>query len=351
MQFRPMTKKIFLSFAFFLNTILLFSQVGNSVYSFLDLPVSSRLAALGGTNVSLRDNDLNFAFRNPAMLTHETHNSIGVNMANYLADIQFGSAIYTRNFGEKNYFALGVQYIDYGLFDGRDEINNETGVFTAKDMSMSIIYARPLTERFTVGATLKPIFSVYEAYTSIGIAADAGLNYNDSANFFSAGLVFRNMGRQIKGYYRNEDGQHLEKLPFNIEFGVTKKLTHAPFRFSLTLHNLQQWNLKYTSTNQPVTDFENEKDKNKISAVDMAFRHTVYAVEFIPGKSFYLAASYNHRRHEELKMPGFKSMTGFSFGGGIKLYKFQVGFGMSQFQVGNYAYLFSISTLLNEFKL
>lgn len=138
MQFRPMTKKIFLSFAFFLNTILLFSQVGNSVYSFLDLPVSSRLAALGGTNVSLRDNDLNFAFRNPAMLTHETHNSLGVNMANYLADIQFGSAIYARNFGEKNYFALGVQYIDYGLFDGRDEINNETGVFTAKDMSMML---------------------------------------------------------------------------------------------------------------------------------------------------------------------------------------------------------------------
>ncbi len=351
MQFRPMTNKIYLSLTFFFITTLVFSQVGNSVYSFLDLPVSSRIAALGGTNVSLRDNDLNFAFRNPAMLTNETHNSLGVNMANYLADIQFGSAIYARNFGEKNYFALGVQYVDFGVFDGRDEINTETGTFTAKDMSMSIIYARPITERITIGTTLKPIFSVYEAYTSIGIAADAGLNYNDSANFFSAGLVFRNMGRQIKGYYSNEDGQHLEKLPFNVEFGITKKLNHAPFRFSLTLHNLQQWNLRYASTNQPVTDFDNNKDKNKISAVDMAFRHTVYGVEFIPGKSFYLAASYNHRRHQELKMPGFKSMAGFSFGGGIKLYKFQVGFGMSQFQTGNYAYQFSLSTSLNEFKL
>jgi hypothetical protein len=34
-------------------------------------------------------------------------------------------------------------------------------------------------------------------------------------------------------------------------------------------------------------------------------------------------------------MNGFKSMSGFSFGGGIKLSKFMVGFGMSQFQVGN----------------
>ena len=102
MQIRPMTKKIYLSLSFFTISILAFSQAGNSVYSFLDLPVSSRIAALGGTNVSLRDNDLNFAFRNPAMLTHETHNSLGVNMANYLADIQFGSAMYARNFGKKN---------------------------------------------------------------------------------------------------------------------------------------------------------------------------------------------------------------------------------------------------------
>lgn len=346
-----MTKKTYFSLTFIFISILAFSQAGNTIYSFLDLPVSSRIAALGGTNVSLRDNDINFAFRNPAMLTRETHNSLGVNMANYLADIQFGSAMYARNFSDKNYFALGVQYVDFGVFDGRDEINAETGTFTAKDMSLSIIYARPLTEKITAGVTLKPIFSVYEAYTSIGIAADAGINYNDSANYFSAGLVFRNMGRQIKGYYSNEDGQHLENLPFNIELGVTKKLSHAPFRFSLTLHNLQQWNLNYSSTNQTVTDFESTTDTDEISTVDMAFRHTIYGIEFIPGKSFYLAASYNHRRHQELKMSGFKSMTGFSFGGGIKLYKFQVGFGMSQFQVGNYAYQFSLSTSLNEFKL
>jgi len=79
---------------------IVFAQAGNSVYSFLDLPVSSRLAALGGSNVSLRDNDLNFAFRNPAMLTDETHNTLGLNMANYLSDIQFGSVMYGHNFGK-----------------------------------------------------------------------------------------------------------------------------------------------------------------------------------------------------------------------------------------------------------
>lgn len=350
-----MSKKIKFTFLLLIIYQIVFAQAGNSVYSFLDLPVSSRLAALGGSNVSLRDNDLNFAFRNPAMLTDETHNTLGLNMANYLSDIQFGSVMYGHNFGKNNYFAIGMQYVDYGSFDGRDELNEYTGLFTAKDMALNIIYARPLTDKVTVGATLKPVYSVYEAYSSFGLAMDAGINFNDSSSLFSAGLVFRNMGTQFNGYYSNEDGQHFEPLPFDIELGVTKKLTHAPFRFSLTLHNLQQWNLDYLSLNQasstlPTTS-DTDTDNEKIGFTDMAFRHSIIGVEFVPGKNFYLAASYNHRRHQELKMPGFKSTTGFSFGGGIKLYKFQVGFGMSQFQVGNYSYQFSITTSLNEFRL
>jgi len=326
------------------------AQAGTSVYSFLDLPVSSKMTALGGSNISLKDNDLNFAFRNPALLSGETGNMIAVNIANYLADIKFGSAMYSYNLDKKNFFAVGVQYIDYGTFDGRDELDNETGTFTAKDMSLNLMYARPLTNRITIGGTLKPVYSSYERYSSYGIALDAGVSYNDSAKLFSAGLVFRNAGTQIKGYYSDENGQHYESLPFDIELGLTKKLAHAPFRFSITLNNLQHWNLDYQSTNTSSSSDTETADSDP-GFFDMAFRHTIIGLEFLPGKSFYLAAAYNYRRQAELSMDGFKSMAGFSFGGGIKLYKFQVGFGMSQFQVGNYAYMFSIGTSLNDFKL
>lgn len=328
-----------------------FSQAGSGVYQFLDLPISSRLAALGGTNVSLRDNDINFAFQNPALLTAETHNMIGLNMANYLSDIQFGSAVYGRTVGCDNYFAIGIQYVDYGTFRGFTELNDSTGNFSAKDYAVSLIYSRPITEMFTVGVTLKPVYSVLERYTSFGMAMDAGVNYNDSAKLFSAGLVFRNMGTQFKGYYSDEDGQHLESLPFNVQLGLTKKFKHAPLRFSFTMHNLQKWNLSYKSTNQPTESLGTAGTSNKISFIDMAFRHTIFAMEFVPSKKFYLTGAYSHRRQKEMSMPGFKSMAGFSFGGGIKVSKFQVGFGMTQFQVGNFAYQFSISTSLNEFRM
>ncbi|MBQ5626203.1 MAG: DUF3308 domain-containing protein, partial [Paludibacteraceae bacterium] len=45
---------------------------GSSVFHFLNLPVSSRLNALGGENVSISDDDISMAFINPALLTAKT---------------------------------------------------------------------------------------------------------------------------------------------------------------------------------------------------------------------------------------------------------------------------------------
>lgn len=356
-----MTKKIFLLNILISLPLLAFSQAGFGVYQFLDLPASSRLAAMGGTNVSLRDNDVNFSFGNPALLTYQTNNIIGLSMASYLADIKFGSAIYGRTIGTKNYFAVGIQYVDYGTFKYSNESNSQIGnsSFTAKDMALNIMYSRPLTKKISVGGTFKPINSVYESYSSIGLAMDAGVSYNDSARLFSAGLVFRNLGTQLKGYYSDDNGQHIEPLPLNIQLGTSIKLKHAPLRFSFTLVNLQKWDLSHQSTNQPTTSLTPTTSTsatstvpvNKISFVDMAFRHSILAVEFVPSKNFYLSMGYNHRRHQEMIVGGFKSTAGFSFGGGIKLYKFHVGFGTTQFLAGNSSFQVSITTALNEFRL
>lgn len=323
---------------------------GEGIFQFLDLPVSSRMAALGGKNVSMSDPDINFALVNPALLNKNTDNMIGFNMANYLADIQFGTAIFGKTYG-KNNFGIGVQYVDYGTFKRTNEYNEMLGEFSAKDIALSLIYSRQITPELSAGATLKPIYSAYESYISYGAAIDLGISYHQPKKFFSAGLLFRNIGKQIKGYYAGVDGQHYEPLPFDIQLGFSFKPEHAPFRLSLTAYELHHWQLNYINNENSLIDYDPADYMSKISVADMAFRHSLLGIEFLPGKNLYLVGSYNHRRHQELKMSGFKSLAGFSFGGGIRISKFQVGFGVSQFQVGNAAYLFSISTSLNEFKL
>lgn len=345
-----MRQKSLIISLFTLLSLCAAAQSGYGVYQFLDLPASSRIAALGSNNVSLQDNDLNLAFQNPSLLNAQTGDLIGLSAANYLADVTFGTVVYGKNFNKNNYMAFGIQYIDYGDFKGMNEQNEYQGNFTAKDITISVMYARPLNEHISIGLTFKPIYSVYESYHSFGLATDVGLSYNDPESLFSAGLVFRNMGTQIKGYYAEEGDQHLEPLAYNILLGITKKFQHAPLRISGTLHNLQRWDLSYQSTNQQSSSLIGSEN-NEIGFFDMAFRHAIFGVEFIPNKNFYLAVGYNHRRRQEMAMNGFKSMAGFSFGGGIKVYKFHVGFGMTQFQLGAYSYQFSISTSLNEFNL
>ena len=351
-------KKLTIIVVFLLISFLTHAQAGRGVYRFLDLPVSSRIAALGGNNISVSENDVNFIFQNPALLTSQTDKVIGLNYANYLADVNFGSAVYGMNFGEKNFWAFGVQYLDYGQFLYKTETNQNSGggdvetFFGAKDMALYVSYARPLTEKVTVGGTFKPIFSSYEQYSSFGMAIDLGASYVNKEKLFSAGFVLRNIGTQLKGYYSDEDGQHYEPLAFDMQLGITQQFRHAPLRFSLTLNNLHQWNLAYQSTNQRNTSINpNNRESEKIGFFDMAFRHAIIGAEFVPNGNFYVSVGYSHRRRQELSINGFRSLSGFSVGTGIKVHKFHVGFGMTQFQVGLNSYQFSIATSLNDFRL
>ena len=316
----------------------LFSQVkgaGSSVFDFLDLPVSSRVNALGGTNVSLADGDISMAFLNPALLTANTDRVLQLNYAYYLAGTMFGSAMYGHNY-EHNYFAVGVHYLDYGKLPHADEFGNLMGDnFGAKDICINMMYARQLSPSFRVGVALKPILSVYESYTSFALGADVGGHYQTADSTFHLGLTLRNIGWQLKSFYSEDFGQHTESLPLNLELGMSYRLAHAPLRFSLTLHNLQRWNLAPT------------KD---VKWADMLLRHTVWAVDIVPkSEKFYLTFSYNHRRQAEMNMTNIRSLAGFAFGAGMKLYKFRLGFSMSQYTKSNFTYQVSLSTDINSF--
>jgi len=353
-----MTRTHLFLYLFLSVAVYTFPQAGNGVYRFLELPTSSHLAALGSTNVSLTDNDISFSLQNPALLNSNCHHVLSLNSANYVDDINFGSVGYARSIDSLNTVGIGIQYVDYGRFKGYTEINTPTGDFTAKDYALNIVYSRKINKNIFVGATFKPLFSNYEMYTSYGVAMDAGAVYKNDAKLYTCGFAIRNLGTQIKGYYSDVYGQHLEPLPLNIEFGFSKKFTHAPLRFSITMQNLQQWDFSYESTNQPTSLLENTDVKteptfydNTMDKLNTLAKHAVIAFEFVPTKNFYATVAYNHRRQEELRSDGFKSMSGFSYGAGIKVFKFQCGFGMNQILTGNQAYYFSINTSLSDYKL
>ena len=309
---------------------------GSSVFHFLNLPASARLNALGGENVSISDDDISMAFINPALLTAHTDKVLQLNYAYYLAGTMFGSAMYGHNYKE-NYFAAGIHYLDYGQMAYADEFGNLLGTtFTAKDICVNLMYARQLGPQFRVGATLKPIFSVYEQYNSFALGADIGGHFQSEDSTFQMGLALRNIGWQLKSFYEEDYGQHTEMLPLNLELGLNYRLAHAPLRFSLTIHNMQHWNIAPAG--------------EEVKWFDMLFRHTIWAVDIVPrSEKFYLTVSYNHRRQAEMNITNVRSMAGLGLGLGMKIYKFRLGFAMSQYTKSNFTYQVSLSTDINSF--
>ena len=309
---------------------------GSSVFHFLNLPASARLNALGGENVSISDDDISMAFMNPALLTAHTDKVLQLNYAYYLAGTMFGSVMYGHNYKEY-YFAAGIHYLDYGQMAYADEFGNLLGTtFTAKDICVNLMYARQLGPQFRVGATLKPIFSVYEQYNSFALGTDIGGHFQSEDSTFQMGLALRNIGWQLKAFYEEDYGQHTEMLPLNLELGLNYRLAHAPLRFSLTIHNMQHWNIAPAG--------------EEVKWIDMLFRHTIWAVDIVPkSEKFYLTVSYNHRRQAEMNITNVRSMAGLGLGLGMKIYKFRLGFAMSQYTKSNFTYQVSLSTDINSF--
>jgi len=318
---------ILLSFTF---TVSSGQTGGNSVYEFLNLTQSSLVSSLGGMNVSLTSTDLNLAYNNPALLNSEMDRNLTINYVNYFAGINYGMTMYGRSIKGVGNFAAGLTYLNYGTFKETDESGIITGSFSASEYALSLIYSRDIDSLFSIGANFKPVLSHLENYTSFGFAIDIGAQYHSRNNQFSAGLVIKNAGLQITTY----TGEKRENLPFEIQAGVSQKLAHAPFRFSLTLRHLEKFDLTYnyeSASNSGTPSLVSAS--NSSGFFENAMRHAIIGVEIIPHKNFYISGGYNYQRRRELQIESKVSTVGLSWGFGINTKYLSIGFGRATFHL------------------
>jgi len=303
-----------------------FSQTGgDNVYEFLNLTHSGLVSSLGGTNVSLNGNNLNLAYHNPALLNQTMDRTLALNYVNYFAGINYGLAMYSKTYQGVGNFAAGLTYLNYGSFTEADASGVITGSFSASEYAFSAMYSKEIDTLFSIGINLKPVLSHLEDYTSFGLAFDLGAEYHNRANLFSAGLTIKNAGLQITTYA----GEDRQKLPFEIQAGVSQRLAHAPFRFSLTLRHLEKYDLtyQYSDTTSKVSPLLSS------DFLENMMRHAIIGVELIPHKNFYFSAGYNYQRRSELKIDSKVSTVGFSWGFGINTSWLDIEFGRATYHL------------------
>ncbi len=336
----PMPKKLVVAlFLFF--TALSFSQIGGrATYQFLNLVNSPRQAALGGKAITNYDYDPAQGLYNPASINPEMDNQLSVNYTNYFADVNYGTAAYAYLWDRRTQiFHVGATYINYGKFDGYDETGESTGDFGGGEVALSFGYARNIPwSDFHVGVNVKLISSKLEQYSSLGAAVDIGLMYVYEPWDLHIAAVARNIGTQITPY-----DEVYEKLPLEVDFGISQTLQNVPLRWHLTLENLQTWNIAFSNPAREEVDLEGNVITENIGFFDNVYRRVILGVELFPESFFNLRLGYNVRRAEELRIIDQRSFAGLSAGFGIKLNKLRLSYSYSKYSAAASASFFGLN--------
>ncbi|MDO5980710.1 type IX secretion system protein PorQ [Flavivirga spongiicola] len=318
-----MLKKIITFFCFSLSALAMAQVGGETTYQFLNLISSPRQAALGGKVLTNVDYDVTQGLFNPATINVEMDNQLAVNYTSYLGDIGYGTASYAYTVDRRTQtFHAGVTYINYGTFDGYDENGNSTGTFTGNEAALSMGYALQIGySDFYFGANVKLITSKLEQYNSLGVATDLGVLYINEDLDFNAAIVIRNLGTQITTYAGLN-----ERLPFEVDFGMSQRLENVPIRWHVTFENLQKWPIARPNPARSVSDLGGNQTDEKVGFLGQLIRHTILGAEIFPEGGFNIRLGYNFRRGEELRIVDQRNFSGLSAGISIKMNKMRFSY-------------------------
>ena len=139
-----------------------------------------------------------------------------------------------------------------------------------------------------------------------------------------------------------------------MEIGIANTLAHSPFKIIVLYDHIEKFNLTYNDPNNPDVTINpltgQVTEKSNISKIlDKLMRHFDVGIEFIPVKYFNIQLGYNYERRQELGIASRMSITGFSFGLGVRISKFLINYSLSKYSLAGSPNTITISTNLSNF--
>jgi len=313
-------RKVIIAAILLLSVLTVKAQESQTAYNFLRLPVSAHVAALGGDNTTLIEDDPTLIFHNPALINNVTDRTMNLNLMTYMKGATTASASYMQAAGERGTWGVIGQYMGYGSMKETTASGQQTGEFSAKDIAVGGSFAYALSERFTGGITAKFIASYIGQYNSLAAGVDLGLNYYNAETDLSLSAVARNLGGQLSAY---EDD--FERMPLDLQVGITKRLLRSPLRLSASLIRLNDWEYGFG-------------------------KHIVIGADLLLSQQFYIAAGYNALRAAEMKIQEGDGSSahgaGLSIGAGLQLQKLKFNVAYAKYHVSSSSLVFNISYAL-----
>jgi len=204
------------------------SNSGTTAANFLEVPVGASAVGIGGAFVSIA-NDASALFWNSAGIANLDRNELILNHIDWIGGTKHDFAGIVINL--QNYGNLGISFTSLSMDDmivRTVEKPDGTGeLFNAHDISMGITYSRALTDRFSIGFTVKYIQQSIWHMNATAFAIDIGTLFKTDllgglvigASLSNFGTPMTLQGRDARYFIRVDDSKlgSNESIPTNIE--------------------------------------------------------------------------------------------------------------------------------------
>jgi hypothetical protein len=190
---------------------------GTSGAKFLNVGVGARAAAMADAYDSIASGP-EAIFWNAAGLVNVENQGISVSDNEWIAETRMVAGAYARRFG---FGTVGfmVQSLMYGTMEETtvEQPNGTGNEFSAMDMSAGVALGRRLTDRFSVGGTVKFVrlaFSDVEGVDpAMGVAFDVGTQYMTGFRTLRMAIALQNLGPEMQyGGTYNELQRNREEI-------------------------------------------------------------------------------------------------------------------------------------------
>ncbi len=191
---------ILLAFSVFQASPPVYAQlkVGTTAASFLGIAVGPRATAMGGAFVAV-SSDVSSLYWNPGALARNFTNQVMVSHTRWFVETDFNWVGTCIQVGE-NAFGFSITQLDYGE-EYVTTIENPEGTgekWGASDLSIAGTFSRNMTDRFSVGGSVKYISQKVWHESAGSFAFDVGLLFITQFNDLKIGMTISNFGTDMQ---------------------------------------------------------------------------------------------------------------------------------------------------------